>query len=112
MTGPDPPMVDPTELVEITTVGVVKIVGWSEDDGGRGGPGKYVQEGLWSGCRRWMKVSETQRAKERKNLTVSVCCSLSDNLIKNIAALAIKEIGVDAELLQSVPGTRVYAEQL
>ena len=27
-------MVDPTELVEIITVGVVKIVSWREDDGG------------------------------------------------------------------------------
>jgi len=34
MTGPNPSMVDPTELVEIITVGVVKIVNWREYDGG------------------------------------------------------------------------------
>ena len=34
MAGPNSSMVDPTELVEIITVGVVKIVSWREDDGG------------------------------------------------------------------------------
>lgn len=53
MTRPNPSMVDPTELVEITTVGIVKIVSWSEDNGGGGGPRKaHVLEGRWSSCRR------------------------------------------------------------
>ena len=53
MVGPNSPMVDPTELIEITTVGVVKIVSWRVDDGGGGGSWKvYVQEGRRSGCRR------------------------------------------------------------
>ena len=40
MAGPNPSVVDPTELVEIITVGVVKIVSWREDDGGGSGSRK------------------------------------------------------------------------
>lgn len=43
-------MVDPTKIVEITTVWVVIIVSWGKDDGGGGRSWKvYVQESLWSG---------------------------------------------------------------
>jgi len=52
-------MIDPTELIEIITVGVVKIVGWGEYNGGGGRPWKvYVQESLRSSCRRRIKVSD------------------------------------------------------
>jgi len=51
MAGPNSSVVDPTELVEITTVGVVKIVSWREDDGGGGGSWEvHVQEGRRSSC--------------------------------------------------------------
>jgi hypothetical protein len=49
--GPDSSVVDPTKFVEITTVWVVKIVNWLENDGGEGWTWKgRVQEGRWSGC--------------------------------------------------------------
>jgi len=96
--GPNPPMVDPTKIVEITTVWVVIIVSWREDDRGGGGSWKmYVQEGLWSGCWRCrIMVNETRRGNERKGLTVSIWGSLSEDLIKGVTALAIKEIGMHA----------------
>lgn len=114
MAGPNPPMVDPTKIVEITAVWVVIIVSWSEDDGGGGGSWKvYVQESLWSGCwRRRIMVNETQRGNERKGLTVRVCSSLPEDLIKGVTALVIKEIGMRAQRLRRVPGTRIFAEQL
>ena len=103
-------MVYPTELVEVITVGVVKIVGWCEYDGcGRGSWKVHVWEGLRSGCGRGVEFSKAQRAKARKVLTVTISGSLSENFIKGIAALAIKEIGVHAQLVQGVPSTRVPA---
>ena len=106
-------MVDPTKVGEIATAGVVKIVSWCEDDGGGGGSWKvYVQESWRSGCRRRVDVNETQRGNERKGLTVSICGSLPENLVKGITALVVKEIGVHAQLLRRVPSTRIFAEQL
>ena len=113
MAGPDSSMVDPTELVEITTVGVVKIVSWREDDRGGSGPWKvHVQGGLWSSCRGRVKVSETYWENKGKGLTVCICGSFLQNFIKNIATLTINEIRVHVQLLHSVPGTRVSAKQL
>jgi len=53
-------------------------------------------------------VSGMLQAKEREGLTISIGSSLLENFIKDIAALAIKEIGVHPQLIQSVPGTRVF----
>ena len=50
MAGPDSSVVDPTELVEIATIGVVKVVDWREDDGSGGGSREvYVLENRWGG---------------------------------------------------------------
>jgi len=52
-------MVDPTKVVEITTVGVVKYVSRREDDRGGGWSWKvHVQEGWWSGCWRRVDIDE------------------------------------------------------
>ena len=98
MVGPNSSVVNPTKLVEVIAVGIVKIVDWRKDDGGGGGSWKvyYVQEGRWGSCRRRMKVSETPRTNEIKGLTVSIGSSLPENFIKGITALAIIEIGVHA----------------
>ena len=59
MAGPNSSVVDPTELVEIVTVRVVKIVSRREYDGGGGWSWKvHIQEGRRSSCRRETKVSE------------------------------------------------------
>jgi len=65
--GPDSSVVDPAELVEVTTVRVVKIVSWGEDDGSVGRSRKvHVQEARWGGCRRRTKsVKRYERRKER-----------------------------------------------
>lgn len=49
------------------------------------------------------------RTNESKSLTISIGSSLPEDFIKGITALAIKEIGVHAQLVQSVSGTRVFA---
>jgi len=49
------------------------------------------------------------RADETKCLTISISSNLPENFIKGITALAIKEIGVHMQLVQSVSGTRVFA---
>ena len=59
MAGPNSSVVNPTELVKIATVGVVKIVSWREDDGGGGGPWKvHVQESRRSSCQRPVTISK------------------------------------------------------
>ena len=110
MAGPDSSVVDPTELVEIATIRVVKVVDWREDDGSGGRSREvYVLENRWGSYQR-EKVSESAGAEGRKSLTVSVDSRLSENFVEDITALVIKEIGVHAQLIQSVPGARIYAE--
>lgn len=113
MAGPNSSMVDPTELVEIITVGVVKIVSWREDDGGGSRSRKvHVRGGRWSSCQRRVEVNKTYQAKERKGLTISVWGILPENFIKDIAALTINEIGVHAQVFNGVSGARIFAQQL
>lgn len=110
MAGPDSSVVDPTELVEIATIRVVKVVDWREDDGSGGGSREvYVLENRWGGYQR-EKVSESSGAEGRKGLTGSVDSRLSENFVEDITTLVIKEIGMHAQLIQSVPGARIYAE--
>ena len=60
MAGPNSSVVYPAELVEIITVGVVKIMNWREYDGGRAGSRKaHVREGRRSNYQRGMNVSGT-----------------------------------------------------
>jgi hypothetical protein len=110
MAGPDSPVVDPTELVEIITIGVVKVVDWREDDGSGGGSGEiYILENRW-GCYQGVRVSESCGAEGRKGLTVSINSRLPENFVEDVTALIIKEIGVHAQLIQSVAGARICAE--
>jgi len=89
--GPRSSVIEPTELVEVISVGVVKIGSWREYDRGGGGSWEIgVEDGRWSG--------------------VGFNSSLPENFIKDVATLAVEEIGVHAQLVQSIPSTRVCAE--